>query len=185
MSGYSVKHTVKALNLSIRRRRNTDKHTTTPLELNRDQPDLIPQLDMSMPMTPITPPAAFLAPTTHHHRSSTKSSSSSSSSKGITGGGGGKVGKGGKGERMRKGEFTIYIIYVLYSHSIHSLLHVLCVVTYETYSFLEMDGTLKLIVTCAEVIHVGNNDGNSYVEPYTSVLGCDFTFGSVEPCLVR
>lgn len=58
MSGVGFMQSVKTLNPSIRRRRWCDKHH---LELNRDQPDLIPQLD-SIPVTPITPPAAFLPP---------------------------------------------------------------------------------------------------------------------------
>lgn len=59
MSGIGFMHSTKPLNPGNRRRRRCDKHQH--LELNCDQPDLIPQLD-SIPVTPITPPAAFLAP---------------------------------------------------------------------------------------------------------------------------
>lgn len=41
----------------MRRRRRCDKHN---LDLTRDQPDLIPNSD-TYPVTPITPPAAFLS----------------------------------------------------------------------------------------------------------------------------
>lgn len=78
MSGCGHKHPAKAFSSSIRRRRHSDKHV---LELNRGQPDLIPHLDMSMPMPPITPPAAFLLPSLN--RSTVKAPSSrASSSKG-------------------------------------------------------------------------------------------------------
>lgn len=69
MSGIGFMQSVKTLNPSIRRRRRCDKHQH--LELNRDQPDLIPQLD-SIPVTPITPPAAFLAPGYKQRQSNNK-----------------------------------------------------------------------------------------------------------------
>lgn len=48
---------IKTIDSGQRRRRRCDKHN---LELNRDQPDLIPNSD-TYPVTPITPPAAFLS----------------------------------------------------------------------------------------------------------------------------
>lgn len=48
---------IKTVDAGMRRRRRCDKHN---LDLNRDQPDLIPSSD-SYPVTPITPPAAFLS----------------------------------------------------------------------------------------------------------------------------
>lgn len=48
----------KTLKPSIRRRRRCDKHY---LELNGEPPDLVSNLD-TFPVTPITPPAAFLPP---------------------------------------------------------------------------------------------------------------------------
>lgn len=53
MNAASVKNTVFR-----RRRRHCEKYN---LELKRDQPDLIQGVD-SYPVTPITPPAAFLVP---------------------------------------------------------------------------------------------------------------------------
>lgn len=48
---------IKTVDQGMRRRRRCDKHN---LDLNRDQPDLIPNSD-TYPVTPITPPAAFLS----------------------------------------------------------------------------------------------------------------------------
>lgn len=47
---------IKTVDTGMRRRRRCEKHN---LDLNCDQPDLIPSLD-TFPVTPITPPAAFL-----------------------------------------------------------------------------------------------------------------------------
>lgn len=48
---------IKTVDPGMRRRRRCDKHN---LDLTRDQPDLIPNSD-TYPVTPITPPAAFLS----------------------------------------------------------------------------------------------------------------------------
>lgn len=64
MSG--VSH--KCYNPSSRRRRRCVKHD---LDLNRDDEDLILKMD-SFPVTPITPPAAFLPAGEFKHRTTRK-----------------------------------------------------------------------------------------------------------------
>lgn len=64
MSGIASKN----LNPSSRRRRRCVKHD---LDLNRDDDDLILNAD-SFPVTPITPPAAFLPPGGFKHKTTRK-----------------------------------------------------------------------------------------------------------------
>lgn len=65
MSGSSG--ALKSLNPTSRRRRRCEKHA---LELKYDEFDLMSNVD-PFPVTPITPPAAFL-PTEHKHKSTRK-----------------------------------------------------------------------------------------------------------------
>lgn len=60
--------TYKSYNPSSRRRRRCVKHD---LDLNRDDEDLILKMD-SFPVTPITPPAAFLPAGEFKHRTTRK-----------------------------------------------------------------------------------------------------------------
>lgn len=54
ISGFAL----RGANLNVRCRRCSDNHCS---ELNSEHPDLIPDMD-PFPVTPITPPAAFLPP---------------------------------------------------------------------------------------------------------------------------